>query len=97
MMDITRNQYFLAGLVLLFLGLEFHFVDSLVLSPEFTQFLAERSGNPVAAVSATTQTIFQTERPSVQKTVHLPEWMGWCFMSIGSVLILHSAAMKKPG
>ena len=37
MMDITRNQYFLAGLVLLFLGLQFRLVESFVLTPEFTQ------------------------------------------------------------
>jgi hypothetical protein len=97
MMDITRNQWFFAGLVLLMLGLEFNMVDTFQLSPKFSQFLAERTSHPVASVSATTQMIFQADSPPVQKVVSPPEWLGWSLLSIGSVLILHSWGMKKPG
>ncbi|MGW8256081.1 MAG: hypothetical protein ACWGMZ_01205 [Thermoguttaceae bacterium] len=96
MMDITRNQYFFAGLVLLFLGLEFNMVDTFVLTPEFTQFLAERSGHPIASVNAATQTLLQSEPVAVSKNWRPPEWLGWSLISLGSVLILHSWAMKKP-
>lgn len=95
-MEITRNQYYLAGLVLLFLGIQFRMVDSIDLTPEFTQFLAERSGHPLAAVSATTQSLTQSERPVAKKTVRPPDWVGWSLISLGSVLILHSLAMQKP-
>jgi hypothetical protein len=97
MMDITRNQYFFAGLVFLLLGLEFNMVDTYTLTAEFTQFLADRTGHPMAAVGATTQTLFQTDSPPIQKNWRPPEWLGWSLISLGSVLILHSWAMKKPG
>jgi hypothetical protein len=32
-----------------------------------------------------------------KKVVQPPEWLGWCLMSIGGVLVLHSLAMRKPG
>jgi hypothetical protein len=32
-----------------------------------------------------------------KKVIQPPEWLGWCMMSIGGVLILHSLAMRKPG
>jgi len=97
MMDITRNQFFFAGLACLLLGLQFRMVDTFELTPDFTQFLAERTGHPAASVSATTQTLTQSDKPLVKKTVRPPEWLGWSLVSLGSVLILHSWGMKKPG
>ena len=96
-MDITRNQYFFAGLLLLLLGLEFNVVETFQLNAKFSQFLAERTNHPVASVSATTQALFQTDNPPVQKNVAPPEWLGWSLLSIGSVLVLHSWGMKKAG
>jgi len=90
--EINRNQYFLLGLVLLFLGIQFRLVDSVVLTPDFSRFLSQRFGqkstNPVAFLPAA--------GPAVAKTVRPPEWLGYSLMSIGSVLILHSLAMKRP-
>jgi len=97
MMDITRNQYFFAGLACLLLGLQFRMIETVELTPEFTQFLAERTGHPLASVSAATQTMTQSEKPMVKKTVRPPDWLGFAMMSIGAVLILHSWGMKKPG
>jgi hypothetical protein len=96
-MDITRNQWFFAGLLCLFMGLQFHYVDSYELTPAFTQFLAERTGHPMATVGAATQAMFQTETPVVKKTVKPPDWLGWTLMAVGMVLISHSWVMKKPG
>ncbi len=96
MFDITRNQYFLAGLVLLFLGIEFRTVESITLTPEFTQFLAERTGHPLASVNAGASTLTTTVEPTFKKTLHPPEWIGWSLISMGAVLILHSLAMKPP-
>ncbi len=97
MMDITRNQYFFAGLVLLLLGLEFNLVDVFSLNAEFTQFIADRTSHPMASVGATTQPLFPSDSSPVRKNWHPPEWLGWSLISLGSVLILHSWAMKKPG
>ena len=66
-MDITRNQYFLAGLVLLFLGIQFRVIESFSLTPELTQFLAERTGHPLAAMNAASQTVTPDEKPMAKK------------------------------
>jgi hypothetical protein len=97
MMDITRNQYFFAGLVLLFLGIEFNSVDTFLFTPGFTNFLAERTGHPIAAVNSVTQTLLQSDKATPQKSWQPPDWLGWSLISLGSVLVLHSLAMKKPG
>jgi hypothetical protein len=97
MMDITRNQFFFAGLLLLLLGVQFRMVESFELSPEFTQFLATRTGHPLASVNAATQSLSPSDKPLAKKTVQPPDWIGWMLMSTGSVLILHSWGMKKPG
>jgi hypothetical protein len=97
MMDITRNQFFLAGLLLLLLGIQFRMIESIELTPELTQMLIDRSGKPLASVSATTQAFIPGDRPTAKRVVRPPDWIGWFLASIGGVLILHSLAMKKPG
>ncbi len=95
-MDITRNQFFFAGLVCLFMGGQFHMIDSIELTPNFTQFLAERTGHPLASVGAATQTLTQSEESSAKKVIIPPDWTGWSLISLGSVLVLHSWGLKKP-
>jgi len=97
MMDITRNQYFLAGVVLLLLGIQFRLVESAVLTPELTQYLAEQTDHPVAAVQTATQAVVPDAKPTARKTVIPPDYLGWMLGSIGVVLILHSWGMPKPG
>ncbi len=96
-MDINRNQWFLGGVVILLMGGQFHLVDSFVLTSEATSFLAERTGHPLAAVNASTGILTPDHKPIARKPVHPPEWVGWLLVSVGSVLILHSWGMKKPG
>jgi hypothetical protein len=97
MMDITRNQYFFAGLLCLLIGGQFRMIETVELTPEFTQFLAERTGHPLASVNAATQSLTQSDRPPATTTVRPPEWIGWSLISLGCVLVLHSWGLKKPG
>ena len=92
-MEINRNQYFLVGVVLLLLGLQLRLVDSYELNQEATQFLAQRAGRTEVGNSflSTTQKV-----TGARKRISPPQWIGWCLLSVGSVLILHSLAMKKP-
>ncbi|NLS96391.1 MAG: hypothetical protein GXX96_30000 [Planctomycetaceae bacterium] len=96
-MDITRNQYFLAGLVLIFLGLEFRAIESMQLTQEFTQFLARRTNHPAVATTDTVDSVLGTNTKLPPKTITPPEWVGYSFLSLGAVLVLHSLAMPKPG
>jgi hypothetical protein len=97
MMDITRNQYFFAGLLCLLLGAQLRMVESFELTPDFTQFLAERTGHPLAGINAATQNVTQSDSPPAKKTCYPPDWLGWSLISLGAVLVLHSWGMKKPG
>jgi hypothetical protein len=95
-MDLNRNQFFFLGVVILLVGVQFRVVSAFVLNPEATQFIAERTGKVTPAASETWFTATSNTSAS-RKVVEPPEWLGWCLMSIGGVLILHSLAMKKPG
>lgn len=93
-MEFNRNQYFFLGILILLLGLQFRAVQTYVLTEEATRFLAERmqsdSDNAMMGFSSDLGA-------GPQKTLQPPDWLGWCALSVGAVLILHSLAMKKPG
>lgn len=93
-MDFNRNHYFMAGLVVLVLGIQMRLVDSFVLTPKSTRFLATRFQNEPGSGIAR---IVPSGGPGPRKTLRPPEWLGWALISIGSVLILHSLAMPRPG
>ena len=95
-MDINRNQYFLAGLVLLLLGLQFRLVESVELTPRCVDFLGQHTNQLAILVNSTTETSAGLETKKPEKTLHPPQWLGWALMSFGAVLILHSFAMKRP-
>jgi hypothetical protein len=93
-MELNRNHYFLAGVVVLLLGIQFRIVDSYVLTEQFTRTLNARSEtggllNPVPLIQSATA--------PARKVIKPPESLGWALISIGSVLILHALAMKAPG
>jgi hypothetical protein len=96
-MDINRNQYFLAGLVLIFLGIEFQRIDTIVLTPECTRLLGEGDNHPAVAASNLLAPLVGAEKQVAAKTIRPPEWLSWGLLSTGAVLVLHSLAMKKPG
>lgn len=94
-MELNRNQYFFMGLVVLLLGLQVRMVSSYTLTHEATKFLAERTSN--SATESAFMALSSDLGAGHQKVIHPPEWLGWCLISVGSVLILHSLAMKRPG
>jgi hypothetical protein len=94
-MELNRNQYFFMGLVVLLIGIQLRMVSSYTLTHEATKFLAERTQKSTADSTLFALSTDMGKGP--QKVINPPEWLGWCLMSIGGVLILHSLAMKKPG
>jgi len=95
-MDLNRNQFYMLGLVILLLGLQFRAIDSVVLTPKFTRLLAEIAGSPVISASETANAVLGTQTPVPGTTFRPPDWLGWSLLSVGCVLILHSMAMRRP-
>jgi hypothetical protein len=93
-MEFNRNHYFMAGVVVLLLGLQVRMVDSFVLTSDTTRFLAQRMPN---AKGATFTNLVSNENSGPRKTIRPPDWLGWAIISVGSVLVLHSLAMPRPG
>ena len=94
-MEFNRNHYLFLGVFVLLLGLQLRMVSSYVLNERATQFLArstsgESFGDAMASLS--NDVTFGSRR-----VIQPPEWLGWCLMSVGGVLILHSLAMPRPG
>jgi hypothetical protein len=96
-MEITRNQYYMAGLVLVLLGVQFRMIESVELTEQCAKFIAERTDHPLVSVSAQTPLLAPLASTAVNRVVHPPEWIGWMLLSLGFVLVLHSLAMPKSG
>jgi len=99
-MDLNRNQFFMAGLIVFLLGIQLRMVEAFVLNERATQFLAQRiqdlKGNQVASTSDL-PTLFSAQSGVGKKRIQPPKWIGWAMVSVGTVLVLHSLAMRKPG
>jgi hypothetical protein len=91
-MEFNRNQFFMIGILLVLLGIQFRLVESATLNEKTTQFLAAHSGSASTGIMAVLP-----DSTIPHRVVHPPQWLGWALMSIGAVCILHSLAMKKPG
>lgn len=95
-MEFNRNQYFMVGVIILFMGVQLRLVDSVVLKEEASRVIASKlkgnnGGNTPAMMIQASLPV-----PTMRRTVQPPRWLGWTFISVGAVLILHSLAMSKP-
>ena len=98
-MEINRNQYFMLGLVVLMLGIQMRIVDSVVLSEDVSRVLATRFKKGSTAENTALAVALKAPEPLTRpmRRIKPPEWLGWSLISIGSVLILHSLVLKRPG
>ena len=94
-MEFNRNQFFFLGVMILLLGLQVRVVSAYVLTPDATQFLAERTHSSSSSEGAVVS-YASGVGALPNKVFHPPEWLGWCLISVGAVLMLHSLAMPKP-
>jgi hypothetical protein len=93
-MEINRNQIFLVGTVLLFLGIEFRMTDSFVLNAKVARLLADQPNRPVAA--AKLGVMVRIKPPAPPRVILVPEGLGWLCLSVGSVFVLQGLTKAKP-
>lgn len=95
MMDINRNQWLVVGILIFLIGLQLRAVSEFWLNEETTRILAKRNAQSAPAEVPLLALTAVAPRSS-KKVIQPPEWSGWCLISIGSVVILQSLAMRKP-
>ena len=95
--EFNRNQYFFLGAIILLLGIQVRMVSAYVLNEDATRFLAERTHSSASAPEQALVSFSSGAGLIANKVIRPPEWLGWCLISVGAVLILHSLAMPKPG
>ncbi len=93
-MELTRNHYFVIGVVLILLGVQVRMVDSFVLNKAASERFIPKPEKTLAAGFPFNTMVASTT--DARKTVTPAPWMGWLVLSAGAVLTLHSLAMQKP-
>ncbi|QDV62654.1 MULTISPECIES: hypothetical protein [Crateriforma] len=96
-MHFTRNRYFLLGVLLILLGIQFRMVESFVLNEPTTRTLAKVSQKTAAQPDYNMQSFFMQVHPKPTKRVELPRWLGMAMITVGAVVSLHAIAMPRDG
>ena len=95
-MGFNRNHFFLLGIFLLLVGLQFRLVERVVLSPESTLFLAQHWGSETDATTAKVLHKAGFDAALPRKEFTSPRWCGWAFFAVGAALMLHSLMLPRP-
>ena len=92
--DIDRNRYFMFGVVLFLLGLQFRVVDSFVLNENSTRALQRFSQRAsIADSNVATKAYMQVASP--KKSLRPPNWFGFVLLSVGGVICLHAMVLPR--
>jgi len=95
-MQFTRNRYFMAGMLLVMLGIQFRLVQSFVLNEPTTRAIAKITKQSPVASNAPSMTSFLLQvYPNPKKKVEPPRWLGLAMVAVGAVVALHAIAMPK--
>ncbi len=87
-MDFNRNQFFFIGMFILLIGLQVRMVDTYVLSPEATKFLADRTGNASTASTSASPGAFSNANLARKRACNHPNGLAgalfpsvpcWCY------------------
>ena len=94
-MSLYRNRYFLAGILLVLLGLQFRRVESFVLNERSTRFMARVTNTKMVDNSTTVGAIIEPVAPVPRKRVTPPPWVGLSMIAVGCVMAFHAFVIPK--
>lgn len=94
-MSLYRNRYFLSGILLVLIGLQFRRVESFVLNEQSTRVVAKITKTPIVDNSTTLGLFLEPVTPPMQKKVTPPRWLGLSMIAVGGVIALHSLSIPK--
>ncbi len=95
-MEISRNQWFVIGFIVLFIGIQFRLIHSYTLTPEATKVLAKQMKHPVAATDDAMAGLLGGGGTAIPgKVLVPPEWIGFSLISVGAVIFLLCITQKN--
>ena len=94
-MSFYRNRYFLAGILLILVGVQFRMVDSFVLNESATRALARVTKSTAVADNSSVNTLMMSVYPSAKKRVEPPRWLGLALIAVGTIVSCHAIAIPK--
>ena len=96
-MTMDRNRYFMLGVVLLCLGLQFRLIDSFVLNETSTRALHKVVKSQQADANAMATNVFMQAAPNPRKALKPPRWLGFVLLTAGGIMTLHALVLPKSG
>jgi hypothetical protein len=94
-MDIDRNRYFMFGVILFLLGLQFRLVDSFVLNESSTRALHKFAQSSKIADNNNMATSIYMDVGAPRKSVKPPNWVGFVLLTVGGVMSLHAMVLPR--
>ena len=94
-MEFDRNRYFMIGVLLFLLGIQFRMVESFVLNETSTRALSKFAQESQLASQDLGTALYMNVHPSPRKTVRPPHWLGWAMLTAGGVICLHALVLPK--
>ena len=94
-MSMYRNRYFLAGILLILLGIQFRMVESFVLNEPATRALARVTKKTSVADTSSMGSMLMRLYPVQTKRVEPPRWLGLAMIAVGAVISCHALAIPR--
>ncbi|GAB5401833.1 MAG: hypothetical protein Aurels2KO_00640 [Aureliella sp.] len=94
-MEFDRNRYFMIGMLLFLLGIQFRMVESFVLNETSTRALARIAKDSQLASQDFGANLYMEVHPSPKKQVKPPHWLGWVLLTTGGVICLHAMVLPR--
>ena len=94
-MEFDRNRYFMIGMLLFLLGIQFRMVESFVLNETSTRAIAKVAKVSQIASQDFGTNLYMNVHPSPKKTIKPPHWLGWALLTAGGVVCLHAMVLPK--
>ncbi len=94
-MSMYRNRYFLAGVLLILLGVQFRMVHSFVLSEPATRVFARVTKSTPIADNSTMTNLWLQVAPRPTKRIEPPRWLGLAMIAVGAVVTCHALAIPR--
>ncbi len=96
MMQFTRARYFMVGILLILLGIQFRMVESVTLSEQATRRDCQSHQTSARRVQlAHHDLVLDASLSQPKKRVAPPRWLGLALVAVGDVFSLHAMAMPR--